>query len=232
MNKIKVAILLLLCVGGILAYGKREKKTKRKPDSPIIGIDVSKHTGVINWEKLKTQGVDFAYVKSTEGADYIDPRYEYNFKEAKEVGIPVGAYHFFRFHRTGEEQANNFLSQVNLKKLDLPPVVDVEEWGQYNTTKSADDITREIKDFIDEVEDHSSRSVVIYSDKNSYRKYVEGKFPKNRIWICSIGTPPQIDRDWTLWQQSHDGKFKGAPGKVDVNLFNGNFKAWKKFMKN
>lgn len=232
MDKIKAALLLLLCVGGILAYGKHAKKTKRKTNSPIIGIDVSKHTGVINWSKIKNQGVDFVYVKSTEGADYLDPRFQYNIKEAREVGIPVGAYHFFRFHRTGEEQAENYLSQVNLTKMDLPPVVDVEEWGQYNTSQSPADISSEIRDFIDKVEDHSSRRVVIYSDKNSYRKYIEGRFKKNRIWICSIGTPPQIDRDWTLWQQSHDGKFKGAPGKVDINLFNGTHKEWKRFMRN
>ncbi len=232
MNKFRAVAVLLLFVGGLWAYGKHTKKAKRKVDTPIIGIDVSKHTGVINWEKIKDQGVDFAYIKSTEGADYLDPRFLYNLKEAKDAGIPVGAYHFFRFHRTGEEQAANFLAQVNLKKMDLPPVVDVEEWGQYNTSKSTDDITREIQDFIEKIEDKSSRKVVIYSDKNSYRKFIEGKFKHNKIWICSIGTPPQIDREWTIWQQSHDGKYKGAAGKVDVNLFNGNYKAWKKFMRN
>ncbi len=231
MYKIRVVAVLLLFVGGIWAYGKHTKKTKHKVDTPIIGIDVSKHTGVIDWEKIKNQGVDFAYIKSTEGADYLDPRFKFNFKEAKEVGIPVGAYHFFRFHRSGEEQAANFLAQVNLKALDLPPVVDVEEWGQYNDSKNVGNVSEELQCFIEKVEDRSSRKVVIYSDKNSYRKYIEGKFKHNKIWICSIGTPPQIDREWAIWQQSHDGKYSGAAGRVDVNLFNGNYKAWKKFMR-
>jgi lysozyme len=201
-------------------------------DNKIIGIDVSKHTGDINWDIIKRQGVDFAYIKSTEGADYIDPRYLYNLKEAKSAGIPVGAYHFFRFHRSGKEQADNFLSQVNIKDLDLPPVVDVEEWGQYSFSKNVENVTTEIQHFINDIESKTNRKVVIYSDKTTFRKYIDGKFKNNRIWICSLGTPPQIDQKWTLWQQSHRGRCVGTSGIVDINLFNGDTKEWQEFIQN
>ncbi len=197
---------------------------------PIRGIDVSKHTGYIDWQKIKGQQVDFAYIKSTEGSTYLDPRFRYNLREAKEAGIPVGVYHFFRFHRSGKEQAENFLNHVNPDELDLPPVVDLEEWGQYNSSKNADSVSIELKIFIDAVEEESDRRVIIYSDKSSFRKYIQGKFEENEIWICSLNGKPAIEQDWVFWQYSHKGKLKGAQGKVDMNIFNGNRDEWEAYL--
>jgi len=229
------AIAVVLIVTGIGLYYRhsvavKEKERKEKEAYPVTGIDVSKHTGRIDWDKIKVQDVDFAYIKSTEGVTYIDPCFVYNFREAKRVGIPVSVYHFFRFNRSGEEQAEFFLKNVSLDDLDLPPVVDVEEWGQYNQSKDAEKVSAELRIFIDRVEELSDRTVIIYSDKHSYSKYVEGRFDDNEIWICSLGSPPQIDRKWTFWQQSHKGKYKGARGKVDVNTFNGNREAWEEYL--
>lgn len=232
--RIGIITLLVLFLGGFVVSGKHHKKTKQKSrkSTQIVGIDVSKHTGDIQWETIKRQGINFAYIKSTEGVDYLDPRYSYNVVEAKNAGIPVGAYHFFRFHRNGIDQANNFLSQVSINDLDLPPVVDVEEWGQYNDSKNAECVVIELQAFISAIENRSSRKVVIYADKNSYKKYIAGRFRNNRIWICSLGTPPQIDQKWCLWQKSHNSKLSGTRGKIDMNLFNGDHQDWKDFMAN
>jgi lysozyme len=244
--KVSLIVIVALFLSGFLASGKYSNKTKRKTsqktagvniskylsNNQIVGIDVSMHTGLIDWDIIKRQGVDFAYVKSTEGADYIDPRYLFNVKEAKSAGVPVGAYHFFRFHRNGKEQADNFLSRVNVRELDLPPVVDVEEWGQYNTFKDAVNVAAEVKSFIFNIEFRTNRKVVIYADKNSYRKYIEGRFRNNPIWISSIGKTPQISQKWTLWQKSQRGRCLGTSGIVDINLFNGDSKDWQEFIRN
>mgnify|MGYP000961848932 FL=1 len=95
----------------------------------IRGIDVSAHTGKIDWERVKDQNVSFVFVKASEGATLPDKSFQKNFDGAKKAGIPVSAYHFFNFNRDGVRQADNFLRRVNLKEFDLPPVVDVEEWG-------------------------------------------------------------------------------------------------------
>ena len=59
------------------------------------GIDVSKHQGTINWAELKKYTkIKFVYIKATEGADYIDPRYQENIRNAKMHGFKVGSYHF------------------------------------------------------------------------------------------------------------------------------------------
>jgi Lyzozyme M1 (1,4-beta-N-acetylmuramidase) len=225
-----IAIGIVLLLTGAFLYYRLTRNLHKEEQGQITGIDVSKHTGRINWERIKQQHVDFAYVKSTEGVSYIDPCFSFNFREAKRVGIPVGVYHFFRFNRSGEEQALHFMKNVSMDKLDLPPVVDVEEWGQYNQSKDAEKVSAELRTFIDLVEEKCDHSVIIYSDKHSYSKYVQGRFEENDIWICSLGSRPDIDRKWTFWQNSHTGKYKGAQGKVDVNVFNGSPEKWADFL--
>ena len=63
-------------------------------DFAVHGIDVSKYQGNIDWAAVRDSGVQFAWIKSTEGGDRIDSKFQANFEEAKEAGVPRGAYHF------------------------------------------------------------------------------------------------------------------------------------------
>src|SRR3546814_10025509 len=59
------------------------------------GIDVSHHQGAIDWERVAADGVEFAYLKATEGGGFSDPRFVSNARGAKAAGIKVGAYHYY-----------------------------------------------------------------------------------------------------------------------------------------
>ena len=61
------------------------------------GIDVSRYQGDIDWEIIEGQGIDFAFIKATEGSSHIDPCFEKNWEEAEQTSIFPGAYHFFSF---------------------------------------------------------------------------------------------------------------------------------------
>ena len=41
----------------------------------VRGIDISAHNGNVNFQALRRQGVAFAYIKATEGTDFIDRRF-------------------------------------------------------------------------------------------------------------------------------------------------------------
>ena len=60
----------------------------------LKGIDVSKHQGDIDWEKVKNSGVKFVIIRAGYGrfTSQKDPKFEYNYSECKRLGIPVGAY--------------------------------------------------------------------------------------------------------------------------------------------
>ena len=66
----------------------------------VHGIDVSHHNAKINWDKLKDSrteevGIDFVYIKATEGATHLDKEFQRNWKEARRIGMKRGAYHFY-----------------------------------------------------------------------------------------------------------------------------------------
>ena len=62
----------------------------------VLGIDVSGYQRTISWKAIKDAGVEFGFVKATEGTGYVNPTYERHRKAARRHGIPVGAYHFAR----------------------------------------------------------------------------------------------------------------------------------------
>ena len=60
----------------------------------------------------------------------VDPCFAYNFSEAQKCDISVGAYHFFSYDSPGVTQAENFIRTVEPFEGMLPPVVDVELYGE------------------------------------------------------------------------------------------------------
>ena len=104
-------IIYLLYVGILIP-----NKLFIKSDS-IIGCDVSRYQGTIQWEKLPEQGISFSFIKATEGSTYIDPFFETNWEQASQTDLYIGAYHFFSFESSGNVQAQHFGEVVKKNKI-------------------------------------------------------------------------------------------------------------------
>ncbi|VVC55113.1 Glycoside hydrolase family 25 (fragment) [Beijerinckiaceae bacterium RH AL1] len=81
-------------------------------DFAIQGIDVSKYQGDVDWTAVANSGVRFAYIKATEGGDYLDEKFRQNWELSRASGIARGAYHFAYWCRPAQEQAAWFLANV------------------------------------------------------------------------------------------------------------------------
>ena len=102
-----------------------------KEPYPVKGVDVSEHQKDIDWKGLASEDISFAFIKATEGSSYVDKRFEENWKHANRTDLKVGAYHFMSYDTPGKSQAENFIKQVHWRFGMLPPVVDVEFYGDY-----------------------------------------------------------------------------------------------------
>jgi lysozyme len=81
--------------------------------SPLKGIDVSNWQGrSFDWEAQHAQGVDFAYIKATEGTTYKDPDFARNWRVAAQRGINRGAYHFFHPAESPQAQVAAFMNMI------------------------------------------------------------------------------------------------------------------------
>ena len=225
-----LVVVTIIGIVRVIDYLSPDGIEINKSKYPVTGIDISKHNGIVNFRQIKEQKIDFVYMKATEGGDYVDNRFNGNYKKAFLNGLPIGIYHFFRFNVSGKIQANNFYNAIQGKNTDLPFVVDVEEWGN-SGNHDKENVIREIRSFINEVENLTNKRVMIYTNENGFRKYIQGNFEKNELWICSFNSEPKIGSRWDFWQHSHKGKMKGITGLVDINTFNGSRAEWDAYLK-
>lgn len=216
------AALALLIYNGIILLNNPSEK-----EFPVRGIDVSEYQGKIDWNILSHQNIDFAFIKATEGSGYADICFEYNFSEIQKTDLDFGAYHFFSYDSSGKTQADNFINAVGDYCGTLPPVADVEFYGEYNKTPPDKDfVTTQLNDFLDNLESFYGVKPVIYTTEESYKLYIDGEYDDYPIWIRNIITSPNLSngRSWTFWQYSNRTVLSGYKGEerfIDMNVFNG-----------
>ncbi|MBQ3875490.1 Glycosyl hydrolases family 25 [Bacteroidales bacterium KHT7] len=181
------------------------------------GIDVSHYQGKINWDDLvEDKRVGFVYLKATEGATLVDNTYDFNFTEAKRVGLKVGSYHFYSTTIPISQQIENFSAALKQYDQDLVPIVDVEVRGK----KSHDTFCAELDSFLVMVTKACGTKPMIYTSSNFYNKYMAGRFDDYKLFIARyhLEAPTLIDdRQYVLWQYTSKGRVKGIAGAVDMN---------------
>lgn len=196
-----------------------ERANPSLEEYPVRGIDISAHNGDIDFKLLAGAGVDFAYIKATEGTDFIDRNYLRNALGLARAGIPAGAYHFFRFDTDGEMQAWNFLRALRGRDFRLAPAIDLEEWSNpegYTTRQ----ILKELKAML-AILRAEGITPVIYTNKDGYNRFVKDNLEDYPLWICSFSDPPlPASAHWQIWQFSHRGTLPGIRGYVDLNTIN------------
>ena len=194
---------------------------------PIGGVDISAHNGKIDFKAAASDGVEFVWIKASEGADFRDRRFAENHRKAGEAGIKRGAYHFFRFDRDGVEQAVNLLEAIGPRQLEMGVAVDVESSG--NPEGIDDEVVKDRLAEMVEFLNLRGLAPTLYSNKTDYARYMADSFPGNSLWICSFSSDP-ISLPWNFWQYSHRGSVKGFKGDVDQDVFGGDRDEWSDFI--
>ncbi len=200
---------------------------------PVVhGIDISHHQGEIDWHKLAKaehtgSGIRFVFMKATEGSDWMDSTFQYNFAKARENGFIRGAYHFFTTTSSAEKQADFFCNQVSLQPEDLPPVLDIETRGNYGD----DSLRLEIKTWLRRVEKHYGVKPIIYASRKFKERYLnDDSLDTYPFWIAHYYVDSlTYQGEWAFWQHTDKGRLPGIDGRVDMNVFNGDLQALKQF---
>jgi lysozyme len=226
-----VLSILLLLLLGILIY-KRVLILNYPSESnyPVRGVDVSNYQGEIDWVKLADQNIDFAFIKATEGSKYKDKQFQTNWDGVRRTKLIFGAYHFFSFDSSGITQAENYIASVSLTQGMLPPVVDIEFYG--DKEKNVPDKVKTAKELtllLDRLYEHYGVKPIIYATLKSYNIYIKGKFAEYPLWIRNVYYSPQLDlrKKWTFWQYTDKAileGYKGTEKYIDMNVYAGKMK--------
>lgn len=191
---------------------------------PVLGVDVSHYQGDINWSDIEEQNVSFAFIKATEGSGHIDESASFNLSSAAETDIKISAYHFFSFDSPGETQAENYISVVEPEAIDMPPVVDIEYYGDKQHNKpSAEECEEILRPLLEILEEHYGTKPIIYTTLPVYNRYIKENFSEYPLWIRNVFCEPQLI-EWKFWQYSDKGELYGFVGEekyIDLNVYNG-----------
>ncbi len=225
-----LVFFLLVWNGIILLNGLSADKYE------IKGVDVSSYQGDIDWTILSSQNISFAFIKATEGSSFVDEHFAYNFEEAQKTSLAVGAYHFFSYDSAGETQAENFINTVVPFEGMLPPVIDLEFYGdkEKNPPERAE-VEKQLKTMLILLEEHYHQKPIIYATEKSYALYLANDYEEYDIWIRNVISKPKLsdNRSWTFWQFTNRDRLDGYEGKekyIDVNVFHGGMEEYAAYL--
>jgi lysozyme len=181
-----------------------------------FGIDVSNHQGDIDWDRVARDDIHFAYIKATEGADWVDQRFATNWASAADAGVDRGAYHFFTLCRSGDEQAANFLRTVR-PDGELPPALDLELAGNCSRRPGEDSVTAEVGAFIEAVEAATGDEIVLYIGDDFEARYPIRNRLDRPLWHRRWYRRPNVE-PWVVWQFTGMAHVERISGDVDLNV--------------
>ncbi len=191
-------------------------------DAVIIGVDVSHWQGEVDWLSLKQRGVQFAYIKATDGLSRVDPLFHTNWQRAGQMGILRGAYHFFRSNSDPYAQVNVFLKTVEAElgqPPELPYALDFEVLSDAVERNTQLDYALQ---WLVVVEKMTSVAPLFYTNLDFMQKLNNPvQFERFRLWLAEYRTKPAtIPPPWsnyTIWQFAD----RMQSNKLDTDRFDG-----------
>ncbi|MEV2245597.1 glycoside hydrolase family 25 protein [Streptomyces sp. NPDC049970] len=157
----------------------------------LHGVDVSSYQ-----TDFDTDGLDFVFVKATEGRTYVNPRLTGQVKRARDAGCIIGFYHFL-WPGHAKEQAAHFVEGTPERAGDLL-AVDWEQTGDGTRAGSADKdlFIREVKRL------RPDRRVLLYCNRSFWRTHDTSSYAGDGLWIADYGTAgePRIEAAWRIHQ--------------------------------
>lgn len=187
-----------------------------------FGVDISKYNGNVNMRVAKQNGVEFVILKAGSGARGEDPYFQTNYKNAKAVGMPVGAYWYSYAMNVNEAkgEAKRFMKLLDDKQFEYPVYLDFEDPSQRNISRSTK--TDMAIAFMDILEKNG-----YYTGLYSSGDWINNKFDRSRmknydVWIAHwYVNVPRCYRSYGMWQYTNKKQVPGVPstgeGGVDAN---------------
>ena len=194
------------------------------------GIDVSKHNGDIDFNKVKNAGFEFVIIRvayrgyGKKGKLVVDEKVQDNLVKAKNAGLKIGAYVFSQAINEKEaiEEAKLAIDLLKDTKLDLPIFFDPETIR--NDIARTDDIdgeqfTKNAIAFMDEIK-KANFETGFYSNMVWEDYYLDmSRLKDYTVWYADYSELPQTPYDFKFWQFSESGIVDGIDGAVDLNVW-------------
>ena len=194
-----------------------------------LGVDVSRHQGWIDWEKVKAAGYEFAIIRvgyrgyGEEGLVCLDEQFDTNIQNAQAAGLDVGVYFFAQAinEEEAKEEAEFVLEHIAGYELQLPVVYDPEsilDDEARTDDVSGEQFTKNTEVFCSMIEE-AGYQPMIYSNMlwEAYEFDLE-RLEQYPIWYADYEPLPQTPYHFDFWQYTNAGSVDGITGRTDLNI--------------
>lgn len=176
-------------------------------------IDVSHHQGTINWDMVKSDGVEGAIIRVSDSTGTMDRECDRNVTECTRLGIPFGLYIYSRAKDSSKLQSEIDLilgkaNGCNKSVLLYPLYIDLEQSGCESFANTA---ANEFKKQIEAAGYYAG----VYANKNWFDNYV-GDTGNMTRWAARYNDTLGMD-GVDMWQYTSKGSVSGISGNVDMN---------------
>ncbi|MBO5478746.1 MAG: LysM peptidoglycan-binding domain-containing protein [Clostridia bacterium] len=191
------------------------------------GIDVSAHQGNINWDAVKTSGIEFAIIRISYGQSAVDSKAIRNIEECIRVGIPFGVYTY-----SYALNIDNAINEANLviktlapykNKIKFPVIIDMEDADGYKAKYGmpSNDTLVSICEKECLMFEEAGYYAAIYASKSWFDSKLNSsklnRFDKWMAWWSTSASSKFDHNTYGLWQYTSSGKVNGISGNVDMN---------------
>ena len=200
--------------------------SNHKNSNTMIGIDVSRYQGNVDWQQVKDAGIEFVIMRIGVQTDPeetldMDTRYKEYLASAKAVGLKIGVYVYnTSINRDmGIKTAKFVLDTLDGEKLDLPIVYDWENWKKFMNYNISLHTLKDAYDGFKETIEAAGYESTLYSSKY-YLENAWMNIDNDDIWLAHYTDKTNYQGNYYMWQMCSDGKVPGiTDNTVDIDIY-------------
>lgn len=188
-----------------------DNKVVKNSNKYILGLDVSKWNGAIDWKAVKKAGIQFVIIRAGYGTGYVDPYFKRNIEAAIENNLLIGVYWFSYSHtfQGAKLEAEKCIKTISPYKehITLPVFWDFEYDSVDYAKKNGHYIDKNLASgmadtFCTTINSKGFRAGIYTNIDYSNRYFSKGVLAKYHTWIAQWTSNCTYKEHYIMWQCS------------------------------
>lgn len=186
-------------------------ETTDNPNDYILGVDVSKWNGEIDWDALKESNIKFVIIRAGYGTNYVDPKFKINMENAIEHDMIIGVYWFSYAYtyQLAKAEADKCYKTIKPYKdeISLPVFWDFEYDSVEYANKKGKSITKKLASgmadtFCTTIKSKGLHTGIYCNIDYSQRYFTQEILNKYHLWIAQWYSECTYKDRYIIWQYS------------------------------
>ena len=193
-------------------------------NSYILGLDISKWNGNIDWKAVKEADIDFVIIRAGYGTGYVDPYFKKNIESAIKNDLMVGIYWFSYAHsyQGAKLEAEKCYKTIKpyKKHISLPVFWDFEYDSVNYARKHGYSISKKLASemadtFCTTIKNKGMRAGIYTNIDYSERYFTKKVLNKYHCWVAQWTSNCTYKEHYIIWQCTDNFRINGK--KFDLN---------------